>query len=85
MLIKFAKRFSKQYDKAEIKIRLSYKRKLALFRKDPFNPLLNNHALTGNYAGFRSINITGNWRAIYSKKEEIITFEFLGTHSELYK
>jgi len=39
--------------------------------------------------GYRSINITGDWRALYTikgdgKGGEIAVFEILGTHSQLY-
>jgi mRNA-degrading endonuclease YafQ of YafQ-DinJ toxin-antitoxin module len=39
--------------------------------------------------GYRSINVTGDWRALYSEQQqngkEIIVFEMLGTHSQLYQ
>jgi len=43
--------------------------------------------LTGKYKGFRSINITGDWRAVFRelKSGEIVYFDLLGTHSKLYK
>lgn len=90
MLINFAKRFSKQYDKAPSQIKEAAKNRLELFKQDLYHPLLNNHALTGKYSGQRSINITGDWRAIYSESEgeegeKLVTFELLGTHSQLYK
>ncbi|GAI64559.1 unnamed protein product, partial [marine sediment metagenome] len=35
---------------------------------------------------YRSINITGDWRALYSKPDkDIIIFEALGIHSQLYR
>lgn len=81
----FAKTFSKQYGKAGRKIRSAFDERLELFLLDPFHPLLNNHALTGKYKGMRSINVTGDWRAIYSENKEAVIFELLGTHSQLYK
>ena len=90
MQIKFARKFKKQYDKADYKIKKAFDKRLELFSLDPFYPLLDNHTLTGQLAGKRSIDITGNWRAIYSEAENIVgerivTFELLGTHSQLYK
>lgn len=89
MKLKFSRKFSKQYNKAGIRIQAQVDHKLKLFSQDPYNPILNNHSLTGNYSGFRSINVNGDWRAIYSEytnKEDIqvIVFELLGTHSQLY-
>lgn len=90
MLIRFSKKFSKQYERAGQKTRLAFNKRLKLFFKNPFAPQLHNHPLTGKLSDYRSINITGDWRAIYSeyqdnKGEIIIIFEILGTHSQLYK
>lgn len=90
MQINFAKKFKKQYEKADSKIKDAFDQRFELFKEDIFHSLLNNHALTGQYSGYKSINVTGDWRAIYSESEDengrkIIIFELLGTHSELYK
>lgn len=88
--ISFAKRFSKIYDKAGGKLKATVEKRLKLFLVNPLDPQLNNHQLVGKYFGLRSINITGDWRAIYSESvndegESVIIFELLGTHSQLYK
>ncbi len=87
MQIRFSKDFSKKYDKVDWKIRNAVDERLDVFVKDKFHPLLNNHALSGEYEGCRSINITGNYRVIFKeeKNEDIILFLLLGTHTELYK
>ena len=90
MQINFAKRFKKRYDKADAKIKTAFDKRFAIFQQDPLYSLLNNHALTGKYAGSRSIDVTGDWRAIFSEYKDkegnkVIVFELLGTHSELYK
>ena len=89
MLISFAKKFSKQRDKAPAKVIEALNKRLKLFLTDSFHPLLNNHQLTGKFRGYRSINITGDWRAIYKTiqidNQELIIFELLGRHSQLYK
>jgi mRNA interferase YafQ len=47
---------------------------------------LKNHALTGRWKGYRSINITGDIRAVFKVAENgSILFTNIGTHSELYK
>ncbi|MDO8686894.1 MAG: type II toxin-antitoxin system mRNA interferase toxin, RelE/StbE family [Candidatus Berkelbacteria bacterium] len=87
--IDFSKRFEKQLKKAPFGIKIAFKKRFQLFIKDPLNRQLRNHPLKGILLGDRSINITGDWRAIYSEREEgngkIILFEMLGTHSQLYK
>lgn len=65
------------------------KERISLFVEDPMNLMLNNHALTGKFQGYRSINITGDWRVIYSirldlKSKQGYYFELVGTHSQLY-
>lgn len=85
MEVRLSPRFRKQYKKADGKIKTAFNKRLRLFKDNPHDPLLNNHSLSGKFKGFRSINITGDWRAIYSKHKETIIFELLGTHSQLYK
>ena len=90
MHVRFSKKFAKQHEKAEKKIKTAFDEKLELFLKNPYHPRLNNHQLTGRLKGSRSINITGDWRAIYSEYrnsngDNTVVFELLGTHSQLYK
>ena len=91
MKASFHRNFKKSYRKLPPKIREQFKAKLRIFLSDPFHPLLNNHALHGEYAGIRSINITGDYRAWYGAPvvsprggNAEIEFIIIGTHSELY-
>lgn len=89
MNIKYSATFKKQYKRAPKKIQEKVKERISLFVQDPANQLLNNHVLTGKFQGYRSINITGDWRAIYSirldlKSKQEYYFELVGTHSQLY-
>ena len=85
----FSKTFDKQLRKSPLKIKIAFRKRFEIFVKNPFHTLLNNHPLRGKLSGYRSINITGDWRAIYSEKTEhsrkVIIFEIIGTHSQLYK
>lgn len=83
--VDYSNKFKKQLKKASTEIKKAFSNRLEMFKYDPFHPLLNNHQLTGKFKGFRSINITGDWRAIYSEYGDTIVFEILGTHSQLYK
>jgi len=88
MIISFTDQFRKQYKKADIRIRNRLDYCLSLFIKNPMNSELRNHPLHKEFVGFNSIDITGNWRAIYLKKKNgVIVFFFvaLGTHNQLYK
>ncbi|MHB8362734.1 MAG: type II toxin-antitoxin system RelE/ParE family toxin [Patescibacteria group bacterium] len=89
MDIQFSKTFNRQYKKSDIKIKKAFEKKLELFIQNPLNPILNNHQLKGHLKDSRSINITGDWRALYSihtkNNNIIVLFELMGTHSQLYK
>lgn len=84
MLIHFTRKFAKQYDKADLKIKNAFQSRLKLFREDSFNPLLNNHSLRGEYLGYRSINVTGDLRAIFKIVGDETTFVIIDSHSNLY-
>lgn len=75
--------------KQNVRIRKNFKERILLFSKDPHNLQLNNHALREKYAGYRSIDITANYRAIYKIRQregEIIAyFTEIGTHEQLYR
>jgi len=85
MQISFTKRFCKKYDKAPEEIRKSFSEKLFLFKNNKFDKVLNNHQLSGDYSFLRSINITGDWRALFIDDENVINFITLGNHNNLYK
>jgi addiction module RelE/StbE family toxin len=85
MVIETTKAFDKQYAKLNLKVKISFKQRVALFKTNPFDITLRNHALKGKYLGFRSIDITGDVRALYTTQgDTIILFGFIGTHSQLY-
>lgn len=85
MKIILHRNFKKQYKKLGDGKRRRFKERRDLFLKNPFHPLLNNHALHHPYEGYRSINITGDLRAIYEEVPPgIAHFIELGTHPELY-
>jgi addiction module RelE/StbE family toxin len=82
----FHKDFKKHYKKLSLNTRKKTDERLLLFLSDPFAPILNNHALRGKYTGHRSINITGDIRAIYElAKEDVAYFIEIDTPSNLYK
>jgi len=85
MIIQFSRNFEKQLIKQDQKVRIAFNKRLSIYVVDPNNPALRNHALKGKYKEFRSINITGDVRALYQEKEGDITlFALIGTHSQLY-
>ena len=86
MKILFHKNFEKQYKKLTKKKQDKVQKKLSLFLEDTFNPILKNHSLRGKYLDYRSINITGDLRAIYKYlNSDKCIFVVLDNHNNLYK
>lgn len=84
MRAEFRKTFIKRLAKLPVKIEGAFYAKLAIFHENKYDVRLNNHALEGKYAGMRSINVTGDYRAIFEDCGDTVTFFIIGTHSELY-
>ena len=77
--------FERSYAKLSNKIREKFIERKNLFQQDPTNPILNIHKLSGEYEGMWSINVTGNYRAIFDKREDgLIIFININTHPELF-
>ena len=85
MKIFFHKNFDKQFGKLKTGEKKKAQERLQLFLEDPLNPILENHPLKGKYTDYRSIDITGDLRAIfkYLNEGECI-FVDVDTHSNLY-
>ncbi len=80
-----SKKFVKSFKKKDVKIQQQIKIKIRILKEDSLNPILNNHKLKGEYAGFNSINITGDYRLIfeYIDKDTVLLID-IDTHSNLY-
>ncbi|MBA3758275.1 type II toxin-antitoxin system mRNA interferase toxin, RelE/StbE family [Candidatus Saccharibacteria bacterium] len=85
MKFKYSKRFRKQFQKLRASEQKRFWSRLELFIDQPNAKLLHHHVLQGKYAGLHSINIGGDLRALYLEKDDqLILFELIGTHSQLY-
>lgn len=85
MILKRTNRFKKQYQKLPKRFQAQFDTRLRLFIKNPADVRLQNHPLKGQLAGYWSMNVNGDLRALYIKDgEEIIIFALIGTHSQLY-
>ena len=89
MNVVYDKLFFDKLKRVDVRIQKSVKGIILLFSKDPNNPQLNNHLLRDEFEGYRSIDITSDWRAIYQEiqtgAEKVAYFIALGTHKQLYK
>jgi len=84
MTIFLHKNFKKGYKKLTNSQKKRFKEKRNIFIEDEFNPVLGNHPLRGKYQGYRSVNVTGNLRAVYKREGELVIFVAIDTHSNLY-
>ena len=81
----YNKNFYKSLKKKDKFIQERARERIRLFREDPFNGVLNNHVLAGEYKNRRSFNITGDYRILfYHVNENTVVFSDIGTHPELY-
>ena len=81
----------KRFDKKLVMINKKnfLKTKMILLRLEkwpPFEQKYNVHNLKWKIQEYSSINVTGDWRIIFSvdEKEKQIVLYDIGTHSELY-
>ena len=86
MKVVLHKYFLKRYQKLPKTVRNTFVERTHLLLTDPTNPILHIHTLKGNLELQKSMNVTGDYRALFVVDEEtqIITFLRIGTHSELY-
>ena len=85
MRVYYEKRFEKELKALPPKIKGQFYRRLEIFLKDKDDKILNNHGVGINFPNCRSINITGNYRAIFEDQGDTVTFIALGSHADLYE
>lgn len=85
MNVLFHRNFTKSFHKLLSKIQHRFEERLKLFIENPTHPILNQHSVEGVYPGAYSINITGDYRAIFYYGDGRIEFFDIGTHARLYR
>lgn len=84
MEVKFHKNFKKKFKKLPVKIQEQFYERLELFFQNKFDKTLSNHSVDKAFLNCNSINISGNYRAIFEYQGDLAIFITIGTHSELY-
>ena len=84
MEVKFHRNFRKKIKKMPLKIQEGFYARLDLFLRDKFNRVLNNHSVDKAFPNCKSINVSGDYRAIFEEQGDTVIFVTIGTHSELY-
>ena len=86
MNVVFHRRFDKMASKLSPMIKVKMTERITLFSKDPLAYELRNHALNTPYGGSYSIDITGDYRAVYHLVDDhTAMFTHIGSHSQLYR
>ncbi len=81
-----SRKYNKSFAKKDEFVQKKAIERIRLFRKDPFNILLNNHKLKGEYGDEKSFNVTGDFRiTFYHINENTVLLTDIGTHPELYE
>ncbi len=85
MIVKRSTKFKKQYKKLPPKVQKQFEVRLKIFVVDESDRRLRVHLLKAKYAGYWSIDVNGDLRALFRRDgDRIIIFAFIGTHSQLY-
>lgn len=86
MKVIFQKSFIKMAQKLSPKVKQKMSERIELFADDSLNSQLRTQTLYTPYKGSYSIDITGDYRAIYQLvDDETALFTHFGTHSQLYR
>lgn len=84
MTISYSKNFIREAKKLGKQQQQKLRERIEIFSENPLHPVLRNHALKGTHKSYRSIDVTGDVRALYLQKEDEAIFDTVGTHSQLY-
>lgn len=82
MTVRYTSTFAKHYKKLPAKIKQQARKREKIFRRNPANPMLKTHALTGKLKGYYSFSIIHQYRIMFIfEPDGSVTFIDLGTHS----
>lgn len=85
MRITTTKKFDKQFRKQPVRVKKEFEKRVEIFLADVNDPQLHVHKLKGVYDKLWSLNVKGDVRVIFDKRQEpLIIFIEIGSHSELY-
>ena len=83
--VSFARKFVKQFRRLPAKNQQQFKNRLDFFLNDQHHRSLRRHPLKGKYAGYHSIDISGDLRALFRyQAENSVVFSLIGMHSQFY-
>jgi len=81
----FHRDFKKELKSLPKKHQEQFFKRLDIFFQTPRHIILNNHKLSGKLKDMRSINVTGDIRAIYEQIDKnTVLFLTIANHNKLY-
>lgn len=81
----YSNKFAREYKRLSIKIKKKAEIKELIFRKNPFNPRLKTHKLTGKLQQFWSFSVDYKHRIIFQfKTKKTVWFHSIGSH-QIYR
>jgi mRNA-degrading endonuclease YafQ of YafQ-DinJ toxin-antitoxin module len=72
----FSDRFERKLQEVPDEIKAAFADTLEMFNEEPNHPTLRNHPLKEKFAGFRSINVTADVRALF-KESKVADFSVM--------
>lgn len=86
MTIRYHKRFRKQYRKLDKRLQKRVDKTIERFRRNPFDPDLDNHPLKGKLKGQRSISAAFDIRIVFEEYDNytVVIMLKVGSHEEVY-
>ena len=85
MKIYYSSKFAREYKRLPKRVKLLAEKKEVVFRKDPFDPRLKTHKLSGKLKIYYSFSIDFQYRIIFEfAKKDVVWFHSVGTH-EIYR
>ena len=87
--VKYTTQFKKDFKlamKRGLKIKLLEEVITSLAAGEPLDDKYRDHALSGNWAGFRECHVLPDWLLIYRVENDVLvlTLARTGTHSDLF-
>jgi mRNA-degrading endonuclease RelE of RelBE toxin-antitoxin system len=82
MKIIYTSKFFREYKKLPKEIKLLAEEREKIFRKNPFNPVLNTHKPHGRFEDFWSFSVDFKYRIIFEfGNNDTVYFHSVGDHS----
>jgi mRNA-degrading endonuclease YafQ of YafQ-DinJ toxin-antitoxin module len=84
MIIYYSSKFEREYRKLPLSVKKEAEKREQQFRKNPYDPRLNTHKLTGKLNLYWSFSIDYQYRIVFEFAQQTVWFHSVGTH-DIYR